>query len=235
MEDVSRHTQIAGLYLRHGRRVKAHANCRLAPTPRKSCQGTCKTVKVEEAWQQKTDFGSLWRSKPKKTEGKRTATENGQRNWSKDINSKESMVGNQYRPAKRGHTGSAHPHPSTTPTLPHASTLFPPPLLPSCTGALARSNPSVAGDHDYSAVRPEGHGGSAVFSEAQQKLIRWQSTILGEDGNIVMESIQENAVMAGRLPADVTKVVEKCCQDLDRRVARLEKRTKWKEKGSQRD
>ncbi len=38
-----------------------------------------------------------------------------------------------------------------------------------------------------------------------------------------MEAIQEDAVTAGRLLADVAKVIEKCCQDLDRRVARLEK------------
>jgi hypothetical protein len=37
--------------------------------------------------------------------------------------------------------------------------------------------------------------------------------------------IQEDAVSDGRLPADVAKVIEKCCQDLGRRVARLEKST----------
>jgi hypothetical protein len=38
-----------------------------------------------------------------------------------------------------------------------------------------------------------------------------------------MRAIQEDAVTAGRLPADVAKVIEKCCQDLGRMVARLEK------------
>jgi hypothetical protein len=38
-----------------------------------------------------------------------------------------------------------------------------------------------------------------------------------------MRAIQEDAVTAGRLPADVAKVIEKCFQDLGRRVARLEK------------
>ncbi len=38
-----------------------------------------------------------------------------------------------------------------------------------------------------------------------------------------MQAIQEDALKAGRLPADVAKVIEKCCQDLGRRVARLEK------------
>jgi hypothetical protein len=65
--------------------------------------------------------------------------------------------------------------------------------------------------------------GRHVFSEAQQELIRRQSTLLGEDGNTVMEAIQEDAASAGRLPADVAKIIEKCCQDLDQRAARLEK------------
>jgi hypothetical protein len=65
--------------------------------------------------------------------------------------------------------------------------------------------------------------GRPVFSEAQEELIRRQSTLLGEDGGAVMQAIQEDAVKAGRLPADVAKVIEKCCQDLGRRVARLEK------------
>jgi hypothetical protein len=65
--------------------------------------------------------------------------------------------------------------------------------------------------------------GRSVFSEAQEDLIRRQSTLLGEDGGAVMQAIQEDAVKTGRLPADVAKVIEKCCQDLGRRVALLEK------------
>jgi hypothetical protein len=65
--------------------------------------------------------------------------------------------------------------------------------------------------------------GRHVFSEAQQERIRPQSTLLGEDGDTVMEAIQEDAATVGRLPADVAKIIEKCCQDLYQRVARLEK------------
>jgi hypothetical protein len=65
--------------------------------------------------------------------------------------------------------------------------------------------------------------GRPVLTEAQEELIRQQSTLLGEDGDAVMRAIQEDAVTTGRLPADVAKVIEKCCQDLGRRVARLEK------------
>jgi hypothetical protein len=63
--------------------------------------------------------------------------------------------------------------------------------------------------------------GWPVLSEAQEELIRWQSTLLGEDGDAVMQAIQEDAVTTGRLPADVAKV--KCCQDLGRRAARRER------------
>ncbi len=41
-----------------------------------------------------------------------------------------------------------------------------------------------------------------------------------------MQAIQEDAVSAGRLPADIAKIIEKCCQDLGRRVARLERSNK---------
>jgi hypothetical protein len=38
-----------------------------------------------------------------------------------------------------------------------------------------------------------------------------------------MRVIQEDAVSAGRLPADIAKIIEKCCQELSQRVARLER------------
>jgi hypothetical protein len=66
-------------------------------------------------------------------------------------------------------------------------------------------------------------GGRSIFTEAQEDLIRQQSNLLGEDGDAVMRAIQEDAVSAGRLPADIARVIEKCCQDLGRRMARLEK------------
>jgi hypothetical protein len=65
--------------------------------------------------------------------------------------------------------------------------------------------------------------GRPVLSEAQEELIRRQSTLLGEDRDAAMQAIQEDAVKTGRLPADVAKIIEKCCQDLSRRVAQLEK------------
>jgi hypothetical protein len=38
-----------------------------------------------------------------------------------------------------------------------------------------------------------------------------------------MQAIQEDAMKTGRLAADIAKVIEKCCQDLGRRVAAQEK------------
>jgi hypothetical protein len=77
--------------------------------------------------------------------------------------------------------------------------------------------------------------GRPVLSEAQEELIRRQSTLLGEDGDAVMQAVQEDAVTIGRLPADVAKVIEKCCQDLGRRVARLEKSNKVEREKGQED
>ncbi len=49
--------------------------------------------------------------------------------------------------------------------------------------------------------------GRPVLTEAQEDLIRQQSTLLGEDGDAVMRAIQEDAVSARRLPADVPKII----------------------------
>jgi hypothetical protein len=65
--------------------------------------------------------------------------------------------------------------------------------------------------------------GRHVLTEAQKDLIKQQTALLGEDGDAIMRVIQEDAVSAGCLPADIAKVIEKCCQDLSQRVARLEK------------
>jgi ABC-type enterochelin transport system ATPase subunit len=65
--------------------------------------------------------------------------------------------------------------------------------------------------------------GRHVLMEAQKDLIKQQTALLGEDGEAIMRVIQEDAVSAGRLPADISRVIEKCYQDLNRRVERLEK------------
>ncbi len=65
--------------------------------------------------------------------------------------------------------------------------------------------------------------GRHVLTEAQKDLIGQQTALLGEDGDAIMRVIQEDAVSEWRLLADIAKVIEKCYQDLSRRVARLER------------
>ncbi len=65
--------------------------------------------------------------------------------------------------------------------------------------------------------------GRPVLSEAQADLIRRQAALLGEDGEDMMQAIQEDAVKTGHLATDIAKVIEKCCQDLGQRVATQKK------------
>jgi hypothetical protein len=87
--------------------------------------------------------------------------------------------------------------------------------------AIVRSDQK--GMEEVQRIREALAWGRSVFTEVQQDLIRQQSNLLGEDGVAVMRAIQEDAALAGRLPADVAKIIEKCCQDLGRRMAQLEK------------
>jgi hypothetical protein len=43
--------------------------------------------------------------------------------------------------------------------------------------------------------------------------------LLGEDGDAIIQDIQEEAEKAGKLPADVFKLIEGCCRDLGKRAA----------------
>ncbi len=65
-------------------------------------------------------------------------------------------------------------------------------------------------------------GGNPVITEAQQELIKRNAALLGEDGNAIIQDIQTEAELDGRLPADIFKLIERCCQDLNKRVASLE-------------
>jgi hypothetical protein len=74
-------------------------------------------------------------------------------------------------------------------------------------------------------VRPEGHGGGAentgglgkgepILSESQVELIKHHTAFLGEDGEAVMQEIQEEATKTVRLPADIAKIIDNYCKDL---------------------
>jgi hypothetical protein len=62
-------------------------------------------------------------------------------------------------------------------------------------------------------------GGNPVIPEAQQVLIKKHAALLGEDGDAIIQDIQEEAEKAGKLPADVFKLIESCCQDLGQKAA----------------
>jgi hypothetical protein len=65
-------------------------------------------------------------------------------------------------------------------------------------------------------------GGNPVITGAQQELNEKNAALLGEDGNAIIQDIQTEAEKAGKLPADIFKLIESCCRDLGKRVAILE-------------
>ncbi len=65
-------------------------------------------------------------------------------------------------------------------------------------------------------------GGNPVITEAQQGLIKRNVVLLGEDGNAIIQDIQAKAEKTGSLTADIFKLIESCCQDLNKKVASLE-------------
>jgi hypothetical protein len=87
--------------------------------------------------------------------------------------------------------------------------------------ALVRSDQK--GMEEIQRIRAVLAEGRNVLTEAQKDLIRQQTALLGEDGDAIMRVIQEDVVLVGRLPADIAKIIEKCCLDLSQRVACLER------------
>jgi hypothetical protein len=58
-----------------------------------------------------------------------------------------------------------------------------------------------------------------VFPEPLQQLIKAQAALLGEDGDAIIQDIQEEAEKDGKLPADIFKLIESCRMDLGKRAA----------------
>jgi hypothetical protein len=50
--------------------------------------------------------------------------------------------------------------------------------------------------------------GNPVITEAQQELIKRNAALLGEGGNGIIQDIQTEAELDGRLPADIFKLRE---------------------------
>jgi hypothetical protein len=71
-------------------------------------------------------------------------------------------------------------------------------------------------------IRAAMEGRNPVITETQQELIKRNAALLGEDGSAIIQDIQAEAELEGRLPADIFKLIESCCQDLNKRVASLE-------------
>ncbi len=65
-------------------------------------------------------------------------------------------------------------------------------------------------------------GGNPVITEAPQGLIKRNAALLGEDRDAIIQDIQTEAEKDGRLPADIFKLIESCCQDLNKRLVSLE-------------
>jgi hypothetical protein len=78
--------------------------------------------------------------------------------------------------------------------------------------ALVRSDQK--GLEEIQRIRVAMADGCPVPTETQRDLIKRQTALLGEDGDTIIRGIQEEAKTAGRLPADISKVIEKCCQEL---------------------
>jgi hypothetical protein len=87
--------------------------------------------------------------------------------------------------------------------------------------ALMRSDQK--GLEEIQRIRTAMADGCPVLTEAQRDLIKRQTALLGEDGDAIIQDIQGEAKTGGRLPADISRVIEKCCQELNRRVACLER------------
>jgi hypothetical protein len=62
-------------------------------------------------------------------------------------------------------------------------------------------------------------GGNPVVTGAQRELIEKHPALLGEHGKAIIRDIQEEAEKAGKLPADVFRLIESCLHDLGRRAA----------------
>ncbi len=87
--------------------------------------------------------------------------------------------------------------------------------------ALMRSGQK--GLDEIQRIRVAMEGSNSVLTEAQKELIKKNAALLGEDGDAIIQDIQAEADLEGRLPADIFKIIEGCLQDQNKRVASLER------------
>ncbi len=67
-------------------------------------------------------------------------------------------------------------------------------------------------------IRAALEGNSPVITGAQRELIDRYAGVLGEDGKAMIETIEEEAKVPGKLPADVFKLIESCLNSLGQRA-----------------
>ncbi len=71
---------------------------------------------------------------------------------------------------------------------------------------------------DVQRVREAIRRGESVLTECQVDFIRRHTEKLGEDGEMVMNKIQERAGEPGCQPADIVRMIEDYCEDLGNRA-----------------
>jgi hypothetical protein len=72
-------------------------------------------------------------------------------------------------------------------------------------------------------IRAAMEGKQPVVSEAQRMLLEEYAGILGEDGQAMLEAIEEEVKKSKKMPADVFREIESCLQALGQRAKRQEK------------
>ncbi len=68
-------------------------------------------------------------------------------------------------------------------------------------------------------IRAAMESGNPVVPEPLQQLIKAQAAVLGEDGDAIIQDIQEEAEKARKLLTDIFKLIESCRMDLGKRAA----------------
>jgi hypothetical protein len=71
-------------------------------------------------------------------------------------------------------------------------------------------------------IRAAMEGSNPVITGAQRELIEQHAALLGEDRKAIIQDIEEEAGKAGKLPADVFRLIDSCLHDLGRRAVRQE-------------
>jgi hypothetical protein len=67
-------------------------------------------------------------------------------------------------------------------------------------------------------IRAALEGNKPVITGTQRELIDKYAAVLGEDGKAMIEAIEEEAKMPGKLPADVFKLIESCLYSLGQKA-----------------